>query len=116
MGVALRSHSEKKIQSKFPTNGMTCLEVKAFLEKKTGCSSGFTLCCQCGSFELEKFDNFGLRLLKDNNPIAAGNTPIPKRFLCRTWWISERNCHEAFKVTPPSYLSSLTLTQEISSN
>jgi hypothetical protein len=40
------------------------------VEKLTGSSTGLiAICCACGIYETEKFDNCRLRSVSDNNPL-----------------------------------------------
>ena len=92
-------NNKKLILPTTPSNVLTCLQVKKF-QTSIGVANYITICASCGAFELECFDTFGLRHLRDNSPVTAGDTNIPRRLRCRTWWTAQGN----LKSPPPSLL------------
>jgi hypothetical protein len=62
-----------KKQQRMPPGVLTCLQAKTTVEKLTGSSTGLiAICCACGIYETEKFDNCRLRSVSNNNPFNPG--------------------------------------------
>ena len=71
-----------------PKKTLTCLQVQS-IEKEKQVANKITQCYQCGSYQLERFDNARLRHLKDNNPLTTEG--VSYQYGCQTLWIAHCN-------------------------